>query len=292
MVMELIPTMRNTRGALVAATLLAGVALGGCGESGTAKEETPAKSADPKAAIAAAAAGLAEGNYAFTAKTPDTDTKGTVHLPSKSVSMVMGTKSAETKGTIELRLVQSDRWMKITMDLGNLGGSLGQIDTSDPQAAKFAQQMRQMTEMFSGKYWMHVDASKLKGDAAKQLGIDADGSDVTGAGALLGTVVTAQGGAPTITGTLDATKITEDRGMVSTTDIKAMGPAAAALPFTASLDDQGRLVKLEVDVPKAGDTAAGKWTIDLTGYGAQKAQEKPAGTIREMPETAYGMLNG
>lgn len=283
--------MKHLRGTLVAATLLAGVALSGC--EGAAKEETPAKAAaDPKAAIAASVATLKEGNYAFTAKTPDTDAKGSVHLPSKSVSMVMGTKSAETEGTIELRLVEPDRWMKITMDLGDLSGGLGEIDKSNPEAVKFAEQMRQMTEMFSGKYWMHVDTSKLKGDAAKQLGIGTDGADVTGAAALLGTVVTAQGDARNITGTLDATKITEDLGMVNTTDIKAMGSAASALPFTAALDDQGRLTKLELDVPKAGATAAGKWTIDLTGYGAQKAQEKPAGTVREMPASAYSMLNG
>jgi hypothetical protein len=283
--------MKHLRGTLVAATLLAGVALSGC--EGAAKEETPAKAAaDPKAAIAASVATLKEGNYAFTAKTPDTDAKGSVHLPSKSVSMVMGTKSAETEGTIELRLVEPDRWMKITMDLGDLSGGLGEIDKSNPEAVKFAEQMRQMTEMFSGKYWMHVDTSKLKGDAAKQLGIGTDGADVTGAAALLNAVVTAQGDAHSITGTLDATKITEDLGMVNTTDIKAMGSAASALPFTAALDDQGRLTKLELDVPKAGATAAGKWTIDLTGYGAQKAQEKPAGTVREMPASAYSMLNG
>lgn len=283
--------MKHLRGTLVAATLLAGVALSGC--EGAAKEEAPAKAAaDPKAAIAASVATLKEGNYAFTAKTPDTDAKGSVHLPSKSVSMVMGTKSAETEGTIELRLVEPDRWMKITMDLGDLSGGLGEIDKSNPEAVKFAEQMRQMTEMFSGKYWMHVDTSKLKGDAAKQLGIGTDGADVTGAAALLGAVVTAQGDAHSITGTLDATKITEDLGMVNTTDIKAMGSAASALPFTAALDDQGRLTKLELDVPKAGATAAGKWTIDLTGYGAQKAQVKPAGTVREMPASAYSMLNG
>jgi len=284
--------MKKIRGTLVAAVLLAGVALSGCESSGAAKDEPPAKVADPKAAIAAAVAAMKEGNYAFTAKTPDSDTKGTVHLPSKSVSMQMGTKSAQTKGTIELRLVEPDRWMKITMDLGNLGGGLGTIDTSDPEAAKFAESMRQMTEMFSGKYWMHVDMSKLKGDAAKQLGIDTAGADITGAGALLGAVVTAKGDARNITGTLDATKITKDLGVINSTDIKSMGPAAAALPFTATLDEQGRLTKLDVDVPKAGDTAAGKWTIDLTGYGAQKAQEKPTGTIREMPANAYAMLNG
>jgi len=141
--------MKKIRGTLVAAVLLAGVALSGCESSGAAKDEPPAKVADPKAAIAAAVAAMKEGNYAFTAKTPDSDTKGTVHLPSKSVSMQMGTKSAQTKGTIELRLVEPDRWMKITMDLGNLGGGLGTIDTSDPEAAKFAESMRQMTEMFN-----------------------------------------------------------------------------------------------------------------------------------------------
>ena len=47
----------------------------------------------------------------------------------------------------------------------------------------------------------------------------------------------------------------------------------------------------DLDVPKAGDTPAGKWTINVTGYGEQKAQEKPTGAVKEMPDSAYEMLN-
>jgi hypothetical protein len=282
--------MKYTRGALFAAALLAGVALTGCGGT-TTTEEPAAKPVDPKAAIAKSVDGLKEGNYAYNAKTPDTDSTGAIHLPTKSASMVVNTKSADGDGKIEIRMIDPDRWMKITMDTSTFEG-LEDIDTSDPQMAKLAAQMQQLADLFSGKNWMHVDQTKLKGEMAKDLAVDASNGDITGLTALIGTVVTAEGDAKTIKGTLDATKVTEDSGMVTLDDVKAMGAGASALPYTATLDDQGRITSLELDAPKAGEVPAGKWTINVTGYGEQKAQEKPTGSVKEMPTSAYDMLNG
>jgi hypothetical protein len=47
-----------------------------------------------------------------------------------------------------------------------------------------------------------------------------------------------------------------------------------------------------IDAPKAGETPAGKWTVDVTGYGAQMAQAKPSGTVTEMPASGYQAVNG
>ena len=66
---------------------------------------------------------------------------------------------------------------------------------------------------------------------------------------------------------------------------------SAALPFTATLDDDGRLTQLVLDMPKAGDTPAGKWTLDISGYGAQAAQTKPTGKVTEMPASGYAAVN-
>ena len=47
-----------------------------------------------------------------------------------------------------------------------------------------------------------------------------------------------------------------------------------------------------LDAPKAGDVPAGPWTIDITGYGARTAREKPAeDEVTEMPDNAYEMIN-
>jgi hypothetical protein len=156
--------------------------------------------------------------------------------------------------------------------------------------AKMVKGLKDMVEMFSGKTWMHVDATKVKdGD---DLTLDLQNPDLTGAGALVGGVVTAQGDARSVTGTLDATKLSDDDGPWDTADFTAMGETAKALPYTATLDEQGRLTKLVLDAPKAGEVPAGPWTIEITGYGAQAAQEKPAkGEVEEMPADAYDMIN-
>jgi hypothetical protein len=40
------------------------------------------------------------------------------------------------------------------------------------------------------------------------------------------------------------------------------------------------------------DTEAGKWTLNVTGYGEQAQQDKPTGQVEEMPASAYETLNG
>jgi hypothetical protein len=183
--------------------------------------------------------------------------------------------------------------MKMKMDTAELKGTLKEIEdlgTGTPEMAKMVKGLEDMVEMFSGKTWMHVDATKVKdGD---DLTLDLANPDLTGAGTLVGSVVTAQGDARSVTGTLDATKLTDDNGPWDSADFTKMGETAKALPYTASLDEQGRLTKLVLDAPKAGDVPAGPWTIEITGYGAQAAQEKPAkGEVKEMPADAYEMLN-
>lgn len=91
---------------------------------------------------------------------------------------------------------------------------------------------------------------------------------------------------------LDATKGADNFDGPDATEVKDMDEAAKTLPFAAKLDDQGRLTHLEVTVPAVDDTPAGKWTIDVTGYGAQQAQGRPAGPVKKMPAAGYQMFNG
>ncbi len=290
--------MNHARGKYVPFVLAAalGATLTACGGSGgsTAAGEAAAPPADPKAAITASASGLNAGDYAFTTATPKGDkANGAVHKPSKSATLEMVTTEKDAAGTISFRFVDTDRYTKMKMDTAELKGTLKEIEdlgTSTPEMAKMVKGLEDMVEMFSGKTWMHVDATKVKdGD---DLTLDLANPDLTGAGALVGSVVTAQGDARSVTGTLDATKLTDDNGPWDAADFTAMGETAKALPYTATLDEQGRLTKLVLDAPKAGDVPAGPWTIEITGYGAQAAQEKPAkGEVEEMPADAYEMLN-
>jgi hypothetical protein len=273
--------MKNLRGPVLAATLALALAVTGCAKNAT-EDKAAAKPADPKAALAASTSGLTAGNYAFTESMPDAELKGTVHVPSKSASVAIDSHATDGVGKMELLQIEPDRWVRMSLDLDSM---LQGVDRNDPAMKPLIDGFK----AFDGKTWMHVDMTKAKN--AQDLNLDLSRADVTGAGQLLSGVVTAQGDAHDITGTLDATKAGDDLDGFDSEDVKAMGAAAKALPFTAKLDDQGRLTHLELTVPKAGETPAGKWTVDVTGYGAQQPLTKPTGDVKEMPASGYEMLN-
>jgi hypothetical protein len=264
--------MKKLRGPVLAVALTLPLAVFGCAK----------KTEDPKAALAASTSGLNAGNYAFTAAMPDAQLTGVVHVPSKSAALQIDSKATDGPGKFEFRLVDPDRWVRMSIDVKAMTQG---VDLTDPAMKPLVDTLK----LFDGKTWMHVDLSKVKN--ADDLGLDLAKPDVTGASALLAGVVTAQGDKHTVTGTLDATKAGDEIGGFDTDDVKAMGEAAKSLPYSATLDDQGRLTHLELDVPKAGETPAGKWTLDLTGYGAQQPQTKPDGPVKEMPASGYEMLN-
>jgi hypothetical protein len=273
--------MTNLRGPVIAATLTLALAVAGCAKDAT-DDKAAAKPADPKATLAASTSGLTAGNYAFTEATPDAELKGKVHVPSKSASLAIESHATDGAGKMELLQVAPDRWVRMSFDLDSM---LQGVDRNDPTMKPLIDGLK----TFDGKTWMHVDMSKAKN--AQDLNLDLSRADVTGAGQLLSGVLTAQGDAHDITGTLDATKAGDDLDGFDADDVKAMGAAAKALPFTAKLDDQGRLTHLELTVPKAGEVPAGKWTVDVTGYGTQQPLSKPTGDVKEMPASGYEMLS-
>ena len=278
--------MTNLRGGIlsVAVTALLGLVVSGCAGTTTGQGGTPA-TADPKAALAASTKELINGNFAFAAAMPSGTAKGAVHLPSKSAAFTVETTGQEAM-KIELVLADPDRWVRMTMDTKQLESALLTGDDSSP----VAKQVKEALKLFTGKTWFHIDATKVKKGGS--LDIDLTDPDLTGASGLLRAVSNVHGDAHTISGTLDATKAASADGFLDSDTVSEMGAAAAALPFTASLDDRGRLTKLAIDAPKAGETPAGKWTVTITGYGEQAAQTKPTGAVTEMPASGYQAMNG
>ncbi|MEV6845419.1 hypothetical protein [Actinoplanes sp. NPDC051411] len=273
--------MKNLRGPVITAALTLALAVAGCAKDAT-DDKAAAKPSDPKAALAASTSGLTAGNYAFSESMPDAELKGTVHVPSKSASVAIDSHAADGAGKLEMLQIEPDRWVRMSFDLDSM---LQGVDRNDPAMKPLLEGLK----AFDGKTWMHLDLSKAEN--AQDLNIDLSRADVTGAGQLLSGVVTAHGDAHDITGTLDATKAGDDLDEFDSEDVKAMGAAAKALPFTAKLDDQGRLSHLELTVPQAGETPAGRWTVDVTGYGTQQPLTKPAGNVEEMPASGYEMLS-
>ncbi|GIM95715.1 hypothetical protein [Paractinoplanes toevensis] len=268
--------MNTLRGTITSAALagLLGFALTGCGTStdsdtagGTSTAAATTAPADPKTALIASLKELKTGNYALRVDSPETKVTGSVHVPSKSGALKMDVTSDGSSFTMELVGAAPDRWVRISSS----DAAIQQLLGSD------------------GKTWSHIDTSKVaKGGG---LDIDVTNADLLGVEALLQGVTAVKGDARTIAGTIDATKVNADDGFLDDDAIKAMGAGASSLPFTATLDGQGRLTKLVIDAPKAGDTPAGKWAYTISGYGEQKAQTKPAGAIKEMSAKQLEMLN-
>jgi hypothetical protein len=267
----------NRRFAAVLVPLLA-LGLGACTDK-----------PDPKTALAASTSGIKTGSYTFSLTMPgDNSGKGVVHTPSKSASIDFVTASEGSKGEMNFRLAGTDRYVKLTTDVGETRKqlqSLQALGTGDPDSAKLVDGLQSMVDMFSGKKWLKLDMSKV---TAKEFQFQPENPDVIGVGTLLGTATTAKGD-DTITGTLDATAVKDD-GVFS---FEGIDPAAGkAVPYEATLDSKGRLTKLVLDVPKLTDTPAGKWTAEFTGYGAATQQQAPAATeVEEAPDQAYQALN-
>ncbi|GIF24485.1 hypothetical protein BJ973_007964 [Actinoplanes tereljensis] len=268
--------MTNLRGRISTAALagLLGLTLTACGTStdtGSAADPTAAAStapADPNAALAASLKGIQQGDYAFALATPGPKAKGAVHLPSKSGAVKLEEKTKDYSFSMELVGTDTERWFRFDSSEAFVRSMFG----SD------------------GKTWKHIDTAKIGKDGA--LDLDVTNADLLGLAGLVKAVTDAKVAGSTITGTIDATKAVTADSFLDEDVVKSMGAAASSVPFTATLDDQGRLTKLVLDAPKADDTPAGKWAYTISGYGAQKAQGKPTGAIKEITAEELSVLNG
>lgn len=132
--------------------------------------------------------------------------------------------------------------------------------------------------------WTHLDGSRLPAGAT--IGLRPNQIDPVGTANLLGAATDVKAtGASSYAGTLDLTKAAGLAGLSQVT-IDSYGAAASKVPFTATLDDQGRLSKLTITVPQ-GDP------IDVTyaDYGAPVTAAAPAASeITEAPASFYNSL--
>jgi len=93
----------------------------------------------------------------------------------------------------------------------------------------------------------------------------------------------------TITGTVDLTQST-GVGSPNPSDVQSAGPAAKTTPFTATLDDQGRLAELKINA----DGFDGNLTQDIrfVDYGAPAPiTVPPASAVIPAPAAAYQFFN-
>ena len=258
---------------IVAASVM--FATGACGSSsdGSGTPGAAATSSKAPAAKDVLLGSLSEydkGVYAVDYTALDGSGQGAIDAPKKQAYVKMVSTDPDAKFAMEVLLIEPDAYVK--MDMGELAKLPG---------------MQQL----NGKTWMHIDRAKVK-DAAS-LGLAADETDMLDLKALLQSAQSVQpAGDHKYSGTLDLTK-GEDSPITDEDVVKALGDKAASVPFTATLDAEGRFTELLIDVPAAGDKKAHQLKLTVTKYGTVTMPAKPTGkAVIEAPANVYDIFNG
>jgi hypothetical protein len=268
----------RTAALVVAACVMFGVGAcgGGTGNSSVGASGTPgavatsSKAPDPKEALLSALAGYDKGVFAVEFAGRDSSGSAAVDVPKKQVYMKVVSTVQSSTLTLEVLAIEPDTYVKV-----NAAGELTKMPG-----------MQQM----NGKLWMHIDPSKVKDP--DDAGIDFDDLDTFGLTALLKSAQSVQqAGNQKYSGTLDLAK-GESMPMTDEAVAKALGAKAATVPFTATLDAEGRLAELLIDVPAAGATKPHQLKMTLTQYGTATVPAKPTGkAVIEAPAKVYDFLN-
>ena len=139
--------------------------------------------------------------------------------------------------------------------------------------------------------WTHLDVARLPEGA--NVGLRPGQIDPANTAQLLAATTDVQSVDPlSYKGTLDLTKVAGLTGLNKVT-IESYGSAAQDVPFTAGLDDQGRLSALTIQLPAANGGQAQPLEILYTDYGLPVTSERPAASqIIEAPDSIYTTLGG
>jgi hypothetical protein len=250
-------------------------AAGGCGTS-TNSGDTPggaapttSKAPDPKELLLGSLKEYDKGVFSVDFTGLDGTGSAAVDSTKKQAYLKMVSTDPDSKFTMEFLLVEPDAYVKA--NLGELAKLPGM-------------------QQFSGKTWLHIDRTKIKD--ADRLGVSVTDPDMLGLKALLQSANSVQAaGDKQYKGTLDLAK-GENTPMTDEDVVKALADKAAAVPFTATLDAQGRLTGLLIDVPAAGDKATHQLKLTVTQYGTATIPAKPTGkAVVEASPKVYEFFN-
>ncbi|HEY2673532.1 MAG TPA: hypothetical protein VGJ07_24600 [Rugosimonospora sp.] len=237
-------------------------AAGGGASAGTGGTASSAPSLAPKDALLASTKQLSQTSYHYTITSTGLTGSGASDPAAKSASMSMNGAQSGTSMKLDLIKINTDVYLK--MDAGQLNTQLG----------------------VSPSKWMHIDATSW-GAGTNLLNFPGGGgTDVNG---LLSGIVNVQStDGKNLTGTLDLTKAT-DNSAISADALSKAGAKAKAVPFTAVLDDQGRLSSLKIDGSGIQDGLT--ITMNFSDYGQPAGISKPdPASVVEAPDTVQKMF--
>jgi hypothetical protein len=233
------------------------IGSGGAGPAGGASATaSAAPQQDPKEALAAAAGKLGKDTVKVTMKmSGGLNATGAMDPTARKAQLAMNMSASGQSLKINVVMIDKDVYLKMT---------------GVPSMPK---------------KWMHIDAAKVK--AGSTLDVMPEG-DPAGAGKMMNTVVDVQRtGEHGFKGTLDLTKSPSANAAA----LKAMGDKAKAVPFTATVDDQGRLTDMTVQM-SALQPGAGDLKTTYSGFGTPVSIAKPpASQTMEAPKELLGLFN-
>jgi hypothetical protein len=229
----------------------------------TPSASASAGNADPAAAAALASATAALGTTSFKVTMtsgPGFKMTGLMDAPNGTGTADLTATGPNTEITVKTLLVGQDLYLKV------------------PGVTK-------------GDTWTHVDVSRLPEGA--NVGLRPGQIDPANTAQLLTSTTDVRQVSPrSYEGTLDLTKAAGVAG-VDQTLVKTWGAQAQNVPFTAGLDDQGRLSALTIQLPAANGQQAQPLEVLYTDYGTKVVAQKPAATeITEAPDSLYTSLGG
>jgi hypothetical protein len=194
----------------------------------------------------------------------DSIATGSVNYGTQSATITSKARSGDTIISITATQVGPKLWAKI--DFGPANAHVG----------------------LNPKKWYVIDQSKLTGANAKLFDVaNFDVLDI--AGLMASTSGLARKDATHITGTVD---LTQSTGVSAPTadELRKAGPGATKIPFTATVDDQGRLVDLLIQANAADPDLTNEYAF--SAFGASGAiTAPPAADVATAPTAVYTIFN-
>jgi hypothetical protein len=251
--------------ALAGCTSDSGTATPGTSSSAGSTPSAPssASAADPAATAALGQAAAALGNTSFKATLtsgPSLRVTGLLDAPNSKGTAELVATGTNTEITVKSLLVGQDLYVQV------------------PGVTK-------------ANTWTHLDIARLPEGA--DVGLRPGQIDPANTAQLLSSTTDVQTvDSRSYKGTLDLTKVAGVTGIDKVT-VDSYGAAAQNVPFTAGLDEQGRLSALTIELPAVNGTPTKPLEVLYTDYGiAVTAEAPPAAEIVEAPENLYTTLGG
>ncbi len=233
---------------------------GGASASASAPSPTPAS---PKEVLQASVKQLTLTTYKYTTTSAGLNGQGAADPVGKKVSLSLSGVQSGLQLKLDFLLIGTDLYAK--MDIGGKNATVG-IPTK----------------------WMHLDQAKVSKDAS--LGFDPSAGDPTETAGIFAGLVDAQRvDATHYTATFDLTKATGSS--VSADTVKKLGDKAKSVPGTVTLDEQGRLTSLTIDLSPVDPNLSIKNTFSDYGSPVSLSAPAPADTV-EAPDAVYKIFSG